>query len=120
MGTDADHGPVGRGLGVRQGRALAADGAEPGVDQVRVRAAVAAPLGEREVPLLLAVDALGREPLDWSGEEVGVVGNLDPPGDLRLGQAAGVNDRILVLDLLPLKALLAAVSIEAFAILPGD
>ena len=58
------------------------------------------------------------------GQEVGVVGHLDPPGDLGLGErvlgrALGVDDRIFALDLLPLEALLAAGGVEALAVLPG-
>src|SRR5262249_1854488 len=91
-GADADHGPVGGGGGVDgedggggggggggQGLALAADGREPGVGQVRVRAAVAAALNERQVLFLLkAVDAFGREALDRLGQEVGEIGHRDP------------------------------------------
>ncbi len=66
-----------------------------------------------------------REPADRLGQQLGVVGHLDPLGDLGLGQrmlrrALGVDDRIFVLDLLPLEALLAAVGVEALAVLPGD
>ena len=59
-----------------------------------------------------------------SGRQLGVVGHLDPLGDLGLGhrvlgRALGVDDRLLALDLLPLEALLAAVGVEALAVLPG-
>ena len=109
--------------GVGQGGAVAADGAQEGVDQVRVRAAVAAALKERQVLGVLDGGRLG-EPADAFGEQVGVVGHLDPLGDLGLGErvlgrALGVDDRILALDLLPLERLLAAGGVEALAVLPG-
>src|SRR5580700_7626900 len=70
--------------------------------------------------LTLAVDPPGREPLDRAGEQAGVVGDLHALGYLGLGEAEGVDDRFLALDLLPLEALLAAVGVEALAVLPGD
>src|SRR4051794_19363713 len=86
---------------------------------MRMRAAVASPLREREVLLPLhVVNALGGEPLDRLGEPAGVVGHVAPPGDLGLGQAAGVDDRLFPLDLLPLEAPGAAVGVEALAVLP--
>ena len=112
MGAQADHGPVGRGRGVGQGGPLSLDGAQEGVDQVRMRPAVAAALEEREVLGVLDGRRLG-EPADRLGQEVGIVRHLDPLGDLGLGErmfgrALGVDDRVFVLDLLPLEALLAA------------
>jgi hypothetical protein len=46
MGAQADHGPVGRRGGVRHRRAVARERAQEGVDQVRMRTAVTAPLKE--------------------------------------------------------------------------
>jgi len=106
--------------GVGEGGAVALDGAQPGVDEVRVRAAVSAALDEREVRLALdVVHALGREPSDRLGEEPGEIGHGDARGDLGLGLAQGVDDGLLALDLLQLEALLAAVGVEALAVLPG-
>src|SRR5438270_448427 len=55
---------------------------------------------------------------------MGVIRHLDSPRDLRLGdrplgRALGVDDGFLALDLLPFEALLAAVGVEALAVLPG-
>ncbi len=86
--------------------------AQEGVNQVRMRPAVASSLEEREVLGVLDGRRLG-EPADRLGQEVGIVGHLDPLGDLGLGErvlrrALGVDDRVFVFDLLPLEALLAA------------
>ena len=125
MCAEPNHGPIRRGLRVRQRRALASHGAQERVDQVGMRAAVSAALGEREVLLafIRAVDPLGGEPLDRPGEETGIIGDRGAPGDLGLGdrplgRALGVDHRLLALDLLPFEGLLAAVSVEALAVLP--
>ena len=77
------------------------------VGQVRVRAAVAAALEERQVVGVLDRRGL-RELADRLGQQVGVVGHLDalresPARERLLGGALGVDDRLLVLDLLPLE-----------------
>jgi hypothetical protein len=88
-----------------------------------MRPTVAASLQEREVVGVLNGGRLGKPP-DRLGQEVGEVGYLDAGRDLGLGprmfrRALGVDDRVFVLNLLPLEALLAAISVEAFAILSG-
>ena len=92
--------------------------AQPGVDQVRVRAAVAAALQERQVLGVLDRRRL-REPADRLRQQAGVVGHLHPLRNLRLRQPLGVDHRVFALDLLPLEALLAAGDVEALAVLPG-
>lgn len=118
MGADTDAGPVRGEGGVGPGVAVLGQRIEHLVDEVRVRAAVAAALQEAEV--VGVVDFAGeRELADRFGEQVGVIGHGDLLGDLRLGPLGGVDDVRLVLDQRPLKALLRAVHVEALAILAG-
>ena len=91
---------------------------QPGVGQVRVRAAVAAALEERQMLRVLDRRRL-REAADRLRQETGVVGDFHPLGHLRLRQPLGVDHWVFALDLLPLEALLAARSVEALAVLPG-
>jgi hypothetical protein len=124
MGAESDHRPVGRGLGVGERRPISLDGGEEGMDQMRVRAAVAAPLEEREVVGVLDLGRFG-EPANPFGEKPRVIGDGDPLGDLGLGErffrrVLGVDHRFLALDLLPLEAFLAAGRVEALAVLPGN
>ena len=86
------------------------------VDQVRMRAAVARPLDEREV---LRVLDRPRELADFLGQKMGVVGHRDPLRDLRLRLLRRVHDVLLALDQRPLEALLRPVDVEALAVLPG-
>jgi hypothetical protein len=124
VGAEADHGPVGGRGRVGQGRAVTRECAQERVDQVRVRAAVAAALKERQVLGILNRRGL-RKPADGLGQQMRVVRNLHAPGDLGLGErvfrgAFGLDHRILSLDLLPFEALLASGGVEALAILAGD
>src|SRR4029079_2158140 len=89
VGADADHGPVGAGGGVGEGRLAAEGGLEEVVDEVRVAAAVAGPLEEAQVGGV--VDGPG-ELADRLGQPAGEVRDRHPPGDLRLGQAPHVQD----------------------------
>src|SRR5688572_18766174 len=60
------------------------------------------------------------ESADAFGQAVRVIGHLRPNRDFGLRDALSVNDRLLVLHLLPLEALFAAVRVEALAVLPRD
>ena len=97
------------------------DRAQPGVDQVRVRAAVAAALQEREV--LGVLDGpwcvnrwIGLGQHAWRSRAPSPAGG-SRARKRRLRSALGVDHRLLVLDLLPLEGLLAAVGVKALAIL---
>ncbi len=84
--------------------------------QVWMRTAVAGPLNKRQV---LGVLDRACKRTDRLGQQVCVIRHLHALRDLRLRQAAGMNHRLLVLDLLPFEALLAAGDVEALAVLPG-
>src|SRR5947209_13178007 len=68
---------------------------------------------------MLLIRHLPGEGSDRFGQQVSVIRHLDALWDLWLREATGMNDRLFVLNLLPLEALLAAVSVETFAVLPG-
>ncbi len=82
------------------------------VSHVRVRSAMARSLDEGQVLLLAAVDALRREALNLFGQQVRVVEHIHP-----VRRLADVNDRVIVLDQRPLERHLAAVHVEALAVL---
>src|SRR5262249_54426331 len=69
VGTQPNHGPVARGLGVGQCRAFSTDGTQEGMHQVGMRSPMSSTLREREVlcPLFQAIHALGRKALDGAG-----------------------------------------------------
>src|SRR5918993_1767567 len=109
MRADAYHRPVDGRLGVRQRRLFAEAGHQEIVDQVRMRTAVAASLQEREVLGVLDCGRL-REAAEGLRRQVREVRPLDARRDLRFAQrllwrALGVDDRFLVLHLLPLERL---------------
>ena len=58
--------------------------------------------------------------LDRIGQQLGVVGYVHLFGDLRLGALGHVQDTWLALDRRPLEFLLAAVLVDALAVLAGD
>ena len=121
MRAEADAGPV-RGLaGVGEGLAVFDERHDEFVGQMRVRAAVAGALGEAQVCLLgQVIDALGRKGANHLRQPPGEVRDLDPPGDLRLGELGRVQDVGLVLDERPLEGLPGTVDVDALAVLPGD
>src|SRR5437868_244932 len=81
-----------------------------------MRPAVSGALNKGEMSLVGHMTGKGP---DRFGQTMGVVRDLDPLGNLRLGQSAGVKSWLFFLDLLPFEALVAAVGVEALAILPG-
>src|SRR5262245_59965592 len=87
-----------------------------------MRSSVASALEERQVLSVLNRGRLGK-PADRFGQQLCVVRHLDAVWNLRIGQrrggrALGVDDRLFVLDLLPLERLLRPVGVEALSILP--
>ena len=104
-------------------RLLAEAGHQEVVDEVRVRAAVAAALQEREVLGVLDRRRL-REPADRLREQVRVVGHLDALRDLGLGSGcAGVlwcgSPALRSRPAATRSDFLLAVGVEALAVLPG-
>ena len=116
MCTNPHHGPIHGRLGVWKGRFLTETGPEEVVGQMRVGTTVTAALDERQV--LGVLDHSG-ELLDGLRQSMGIVRDVHTPRDLRLRQAACVNNRQLTFHLLPLEALLATVDVKALAVLPG-
>ena len=99
MGAEADAGPIGGLLRVRERLAIVHERRQELVHEVWMRAAVACALGEAQMRFLRnIINAPGRETADRSGEEFSVIWNLDSLRDLRLGQFRRVQDMRLVLD----------------------
>ena len=87
------------------------------VRQVRVRAAVAAALREREVIFPFTIDALGREALDLLREAMRIVRHFDFLRNLWLGLFRRVDYRLFAFDERPLEGFFRTVDIDRFAIL---
>ena len=117
MGQDADAGPVGGEGGVGPGVAAGGEGGDELVDEVRMGAAVAATLDERKVVRVL--DRFREHP-DRLRQQVGEVGDFDFGSDFVLRLLGRVEHVRLPFDEGPFEALLGAVDVEAFAVLPGD
>ena len=85
------------------------------VGQVRMRAAVAAALGEREMLRFVGVvDPFGREAANALGQTIGEVGHRHA-----LGLFTPMQHRRLVLDARPLERDLVGIDVEALEILPS-
>jgi hypothetical protein len=82
--------------------------------EVRVRSSMTCALEEAEVRGV--VDGAG-EFADRFGQSSGEIGNTDAPRDFRFWQAAHMEDRFFVFDLLPLETDVAGGHVEALAIL---
>ena len=117
MGTDADAGPVGGGLGVGPGVSILDQGAQEFINHVWVATAVAAALHEGQ--MIGVLDGLGKF-LDRLRQQLGVVGDVHLFWDLRFGTLGHVQDARLALDERPLKALFATVHVDTLAVLTGD
>src|SRR4051794_6777606 len=102
MGAEADAGPVGGLLRIGKGIAVADQGVDDFVDEVRMAAAMASALHKAAVRFLAgafaAIHAAGGEALDGLGEALREIGRLDKLGNLRLGKLGGVEHERFMLD----------------------
>ena len=121
MGTDADHGPVGRGFRIWECSLIPQNSLNEGMHEVRMASAVATALKEAEVICILNGGWHG-ELLDRFRKQAGEVWNGGFLSDLWLRnwllcRTLGVDQRLLILSQLPLKRGFGTISIETFAIL---
>ena len=118
MGAEADAGPVGGLLRVREGVAVLDERGDEFVREVWMRAAVAGALREGQVLVLVQiVNAFGGEHADRFRQAFAVVRHFHAPGNFSFGFFGGMHDGLFAFDELPFEGFFAAVDIEALAVL---
>ena len=118
MGAQPDAGPVGGAAGIGKWWPVLLDGRDELVDHMGVRAAVAGSLGEAQVGVRgQVVDAFRRKPPERLGQQIGEIGDGNPPRDLRFGTLGGVKDMAFPFDQRPLERLLGPEDVDAFPVL---
>src|SRR5262245_6217795 len=118
MGAQTDARPIGAGRGIGPGLAAFYEGGDEFVDQVRVRAAMAAALNKRQMFGVVYFGGL-RKATDRLRQEMCEVGDCHLFGNLWLGLFGGVNNVWFVLDERPFEAFLRAIDVKTLAVLPG-
>ena len=117
MGADTHTGPVGGSAGIGPWIAVFVQGIEELVHHVGMASAVSASLKEGKV--ICIFNGLGKF-LDGLWEQVREVWHLYLFSNLVFRALGHVQDMRLVLHERPFKALLAAIDVDALAILAGD